>query len=252
MITKIKNVPLEAIVFSPEKIFLNDDERQTMENMLLRYLEGEPLSKIINRKSFWNHDFFVNEHVLDPRPETETIVKMVLARFSTISPIRFLDIGTGSGCLLLSLMSEFPNAVGLGLDINSEAIGVAVHNREKFGLKNVDFLNIDWNFFSCDQKFDVIVSNPPYVKTSHIPKLEKSVRNYDPILALDGGGSGLRAYEEISTLAREWLSPHGAIFIEIGSGQASEVKKILQKSRFKIEKVEKDINGLERVIYATI
>ncbi|MDR3187035.1 MAG: peptide chain release factor N(5)-glutamine methyltransferase [Holosporaceae bacterium] len=252
MIAKIKNVSAESVVFSLEKIFLDDDENQILENMLLRYLEGEPLSKITNRKSFWNHDFFVNEHVLDPRPETETIVQMVLERFDATSSLRFLDVGTGSGCLLLSLMSEFPNSVGLGLDVSPEAIRVAIHNGEKCRVKNADFLNIDWNSFSCDQKFDVIVSNPPYVKTSRIAKLEKSVRDHDPILALDGGESGLRAYEEISRLAGGWLSPHGAIFLEIGCGQASEVKKILQMEGSKIEKVEKDMSGLERAICAVV
>ncbi|MDR2068189.1 MAG: peptide chain release factor N(5)-glutamine methyltransferase [Holosporaceae bacterium] len=252
IIGKIKNTSSETIIFSPEKVSMNDDETHILENMLLRYLKKEPLSKIINRKAFWNHDFFVNEHVLDPRSETEIIVQMVLERFSVTSPLRFLDLGTGSGCILLSLMSEFPHAIGLGLDLSQEAIRVAIHNREKLKLKNVDFLKIDWNSFLCNQKFDVIVSNPPYVKTSHIPKLGKSVRDYDPVLALDGGKSGLRAHEEISGLARKWLSPHGKIFLEIGRGQASKVQKILRKNRFKIEKIETDMNGLERAICAAV
>jgi release factor glutamine methyltransferase len=252
MVAKIKNISPNTLIFSPEKVFLDSREIRILENMLLRYQEGEPPSKIINCRAFWNHDFFVNEAVLDPRPETETIMQMILARFSPISPLRFLDLGTGSGCLLLSLLSEFSNAVGLGLDLSSEAIRVAIHNQKKLGIEKASFLNIDWNSFSGYERFDVIVGNPPYVKTSHISQLEKGVRNYDPILSLDGGESGLRAYEEISRLAGGWLLPHGVIFLEVGGDQASAVGKILQKNGFKIEKIEKDTNGLERAICATL
>ncbi|MDR1561363.1 MAG: peptide chain release factor N(5)-glutamine methyltransferase [Holosporaceae bacterium] len=252
IIGAIKNISYEKILFLAEKTILNHEEMSIFFKMLNGYLENTPISKLINKKQFWKHEFFVNFNVLDPRPETELIIEMILKRFDPESKIKFLDLGTGSGCVLLSLLAEFKNSVGTGLDISQKAIDVAVYNKNRLNLENANFINADWNNISSDQKFDVIVTNPPYVKTNDINELDESVRNYDPRISLDGGVDGLKAYREISNLAKKFLAPSGAIFFEIGCDQKKEVEQILCDNGFKIHEIRKDYNGIERVIFATL
>jgi release factor glutamine methyltransferase len=258
IIAKIKNLRYEDVLLSPKKIFLDDREQALFRGMLARYRKNEPISKIIGRRSFWKHDFFVNENVLDPRPETELIIEMVLTRFAKSAPLRFLDIGTGSGCILLSLLSEFRNAVGLGVDISQGAIQVAERNRNTLEIADrAVFLPIDWNKLNTailmeNVQFggavDVIVSNPPYIKSSDIALLDDNVKNYDPIIAIDGGEDGLTAYREISAITKEILVAHGTIFLEVGYNQADDVKKILINNGFSDVHSEKDLNGIDRVV----
>jgi release factor glutamine methyltransferase len=252
MIAKIKRLDSNQIAFNAENIHLNSREMSVFSKMLERYEKNEPVSKIINAKSFWNHEFFVNSDVLDPRPETEIIVEMILSRFNPKSSLNFLDVGTGSGCLLLSLMSEYPNSRGTGIDISADAVRVAKYNGKKLGITSANFSIADWNNFNGSEKFDVVVGNPPYIKTNDIPHLEENVRNYDPLIALDGGMSGLEAYLSISPLAKKWLKPNGLIFFEIGCNQAESVLKIMKSNGFHIEEVKKDLSGLDRIVAASV
>jgi release factor glutamine methyltransferase len=278
MIAKIKNVAYEKIVFDSQNVFLNDREESLFLKMLDRYEKNEPISKIINEKSFWKSEFFIDANVLDPRPETELIIEAIVERFDKKSALNFLDVGTGSGCILLSLALEYPNSRGVGIDVSPAAVEVAKRNCEellrsslqgghsstresgalrRFASRNdvyikekgIRFLAIDWRDF-CESEFDVVVSNPPYVKTADIPTLDENVRNYDPQLALDGGTTGLDAYASIIPLARKWLKPNGSIFLEIGYGQAESVSGLLKANGFAIDEIKKDYSGIERVVIA--
>ncbi|MDR2780955.1 MAG: peptide chain release factor N(5)-glutamine methyltransferase [Holosporaceae bacterium] len=250
MIAKIKNISYEETVF--EDIHLTSQENYLLQSMLERYHNGEPLSKILNCRAFWEHDFFINGDVLDPRPETEILIEMILERFDRQSEINFLDIGTGSGCILLSLLQEYKNAHGTGIDVSSSAINVAKHNQKKFGIENANFIECDWKDFFCDEKIDVIVSNPPYIRSCDISSLDENVRSYDPLLALDGGESGLDAYFSIAQLAKRWLKPNGCIFLEVGYDQMSSVSSILQSNNFKIFEIKKDYSDINRGIGAIL
>lgn len=261
IIADIKNISYEEVVFASKSIFLNEIELRKFSKMLARLEQGEPVSKIIGRRGFWKHEFVVDKNVLDPRPETELIIESVLARFVDMAlPLRFLDIGTGSGCILLSLLSEFKNATGIGIDISKRAIAIAEKNKEKLGIDRATFVNVGWNeVLNSDDistDIDIIVSNPPYICTGEIRSLSESVRKYDPRIALDGGVDGLEKYNEIAVIAKEVLKKSRAqdkyIFLEVGYNQANDVKNILEKNDFKNIFSEKDLSGIDRVIVAQI
>jgi release factor glutamine methyltransferase len=218
--------------------------------MLERYRNHEPVSKIINHRAFWNGDFFVNGSVFDPRPETELIIEMVLSKFDQRDNLNFLDVGTGSGCILLSLLGEYEHSKGIGLDISPEAVEIAKYNQKKSEIKNANFILMDWRNFEGQQEFDVVVSNPPYIKTKDILLLDVNVRDYDPPVALDGGITGLDAYISILSLAAKWLKPKGLIFLEIGCGQLQDVSEIMESNGFKVCEVRKDMGGVDRIICA--
>ncbi|MDR1333744.1 MAG: peptide chain release factor N(5)-glutamine methyltransferase [Holosporaceae bacterium] len=250
MIAKIKNISYEEVVFGD--VHLNAEEEKLLHNMLQRHCEGEPISKILNCRSFWKHDFFINADVLDPRPETEILLEMVLTQFDAGIPLKFLDIGTGSGCILLSLLHEYKNAQGIGIDISSGAVDVAKHNQKKLGIENAAFIACDWKKFHCgeEEKVDVLISNPPYIRSGDIDFLDENVRNYDPLLALDGGETGLAAYTSIAALAKRWLKPGGSVFFEVGYDQMDKVIEILQLNNFQITEIRKDYSQIARGVSA--
>ncbi|MDR0556014.1 MAG: peptide chain release factor N(5)-glutamine methyltransferase [Holosporaceae bacterium] len=252
ILAKVKGVAYEQIVFGSADIFLTDEEEAVFRGILDRLEKNEPLSKILNCRCFWNHEFFVNSHVLDPRQETELIVEMVLERFDRKSSINFLDLGTGSGCLLLSLLTEYVHSHGLGIDVSSRAIEVAKYNKNRLQIPSANFMTTDWKDFETKEKFDVIISNPPYIKTDHIALLDECVKNYDPLLALDGGMSGLDSYHFISARVNKWMRPGGLIFLEIGYNQTEEVSRILLDNNLIILEIRKDLNGIARVILVSV
>jgi release factor glutamine methyltransferase len=252
MIAKIKRLAPDQIIFNEENLYLTDGEMAIFFKMIERYEKKEPVSKIINSRSFWNREFFVNSDVLDPRPETELIIEAILSQFEPESSLNFLDIGTGSGCLLLNLLEEYKNSRGVGIDVDAKAIQVAKYNGKRLGIVGANFLLADWRNFNELEKFDVVVSNPPYVKTDDIPHLDENVRNYDPLIALDGGISGLESYLSISPLAKKWLKPGEFIFFEVGQGQAKDVAQILKNNGFHPEEIKKDAAGIDRVVKARL
>jgi release factor glutamine methyltransferase len=257
-------------MFYPEKIFLTSPEQKLFFEMLSRYKKNEPISKILNSKSFWKHDFYVNGDVLDPRPETEFIIECVLKNFDTDAFLSFLDIGTGSGCILLSLLAEFKNATGVGIDISPKALETALYNSERLKIENCEFMTADWNDLlnnrspwgfngaDCLEKslnnklFDIIVSNPPYIRSADIPLLEENVRNCDPLTALDGGSDGLQAFREICKLAPKILRPNGSVFLEVGQGQAQDVQNIMIDNGFIDITVTKDLQKIKRILKGRI
>ena len=207
-------------------------------------VSGAPISKIIGKRLFFNSEFFVNENVLDPRPETEVVVSVALEKnFSTV-----LDLGTGTGCIVISLLKERPDVIGVSVDISKECLNVAKINAETNGvLDRVKFIHSDW-FSNVTSRFDLIVSNPPYIGLSELNDLSREVKNFDPKVALFGGRDGLNCYEAIFNDVIRFLNPGGRLITEVGYAQSSIVKKFFLNSGFIDIKVTKDLDLNNRVV----
>ena len=217
-----------------------------------RRLKGEPVSRITGRREFWRACFKIGPVVLDPRPETETLIEAVLdyaARFSREN-WRILDLGTGSGAILCSLLQSLPGASGVGTDISLGACAIARDNLAALGLAWRGLVVCgDWTH-ALRGPFDVIVSNPPYVARGEISRLAPEVRDHDPRLALDGGEDGLAAYREIIPVCRDLLAPGGLIALEVGAGQHLAVESLLTGAFGAPVKVRLDLDGCRRVVLA--
>jgi release factor glutamine methyltransferase len=245
----------EAYVASPDAP-LNDDAESRFDAMIARRLKGEPVSRIVGAKEFYGRSFFVDVHTLDPRPDTETLIDAVL---DTLGPegrrgenLRILDLGTGTGCILLTLLAELPQARGVGSDVSDGALKIALRNARELGVEDrTTFVGGDW-FEPIDGSFDIVVSNPPYIASSEIEGLSRDV-GYDPLLALDGGQDGLQAYRGIASGAARVLKPGGLVVLEIGENQAEAVLGLLHDAGLKIEaggSVWADLGGRKRCIGA--
>ncbi|SEW02608.1 peptide chain release factor N(5)-glutamine methyltransferase [[Clostridium] fimetarium] len=217
-------------------------------NRIVRRASHEPLQHIIGYTEFWKYRFFVNEYVLVPRQDTETLVEEALKKIDRNSTV--LDMCTGSGCILISIALETNFVKGIGVDISKEALVVANKNAELLKTKNVEFLESD--LFEklqgiFNDKFDIIVSNPPYIKTSVIEELTEEVRAHDPMMALDGHDDGLYFYETITAQAVDYIKAGGWLIYEIGYDQAEDVKEILIRCGFSNIEIVKDLTGHDRV-----
>ena len=213
-----------------------------------RRLNGEPISKIFKKRDFYNSTFVISNDVLDPRPETELIVEIANNYINKNEVKNILDLGTGSGCILLSILNENRMINGLGIDLSKEAISIAKQNSKKLNLETQsNFLVSNW-MSSVNYKYDLVVSNPPYIASEDIKKLSKSVKIYDPILSLDGGDDGLNSYRLIASDLKRVVSKNALIIIEIGYNQSLQVIEIFKKNNFKLIKKYNDINGLDRVL----
>ena len=213
-----------------------------------RRLNGEPISKIFKKRDFYNSTFLISNDVLDPRPETELIVEIANNYIDKNEVKNILDLGTGSGCILLSILKENKMINGLGIDLSKDAISIAKQNSKKLNLETLsNFLISNW-MSSVNYKYDLVVSNPPYIASEDIKKLSKSVKIYDPILSLDGGDDGLNSYRLIASDLKRVVSKNALIIIEIGYNQSLQVIEIFKKNNFKLMKKYNDINGLDRVL----
>lgn len=215
-----------------------------------RVAKGEPLSRVLGTREFWGLDFELSMDTLDPRPESETIVEAALTRVNRTAPISVLDLGTGSGCLLLALLSELKMATGIGVDVSAGALVTARRNARSLGLADrCRFFVGNWGA-AIGRRFDLIVANPPYLSTSTLCDLPIEVRRYDPRRALDGGGDGLSAYQIIASELTELMAPCAFFITEIGMGQAADVAAILRKHDLSVEAVDCDLAGIERCVIA--
>jgi release factor glutamine methyltransferase len=234
---------------------LTADETAAIDALAARRLKREPVARIFGAKEFWSLRLQISPAVLVPRPETETVVEAALAAVardrSRTEKLRLLDIGTGSGALLLALLGELPNAVGVATDVSTAALAVARANAEQNGLA------ARCTFVACDiaagveGPFDLIVSNPPYVARGEIASLAPEVRDYDPALALDGGADGLDAYRAIAAAARRLLAPNGSLIVELGAGQERAVGTLLTEAGLTVGHVRKDLAGIPRALGAS-
>ncbi len=232
---------------------LNLPEQKKLETMTNARLQRMPLDKILRHKAFYKHDFKVNTDVLSPRPDTETLVECSLALIKKHHLRHLLDLGTGSGCLLISLLAECPELEGYGVDKSAPALKISVANAQMPGLENrCRFVQADWaddDFAQkFHQKFDIIVSNPPYIATDEIEKLEPEVRNFDPLMALDGGADGLKCYRELAKIIPNLLQRGGFFVVEVGQNQASDVQNLFVGQSLVHLETQKDLAGIERCI----
>jgi release factor glutamine methyltransferase len=232
---------------------LTADETAALESVIRRRTDGEPVARILGHKEFWGLSFALSPATLVPRPDTETIVEAaldILKREGRANDaLRIADIGTGSGAILLALLSELLNAHGIGTDINPDALSTAAHNATALGLaERASFVECNYAD-TLHGPFDLIVSNPPYIPSRDINDLSIEVRAHDPRLALDGGADGLNAYRVIAPAALELLAPGGVIVFEIGQGQERDVARLLTAAGLGPDVPAKpDLNGIPRAV----
>ncbi len=230
-------------VVAPEPLKLIEGDMQ-------RRIAGEPLSRIYGQREFWGLNFEISPDTLDPRPDTETLIEAALKAYPApeTPPKTILDLGAGSGCILISLLSEWDEASGVGIDKSPEAIKTAQKNAISNNVADrSSFKTGDWGR-GIDQKFDLIVSNPPYIANQIIKTLSKEVQNHDPILALDGGNDGLDAYRQIFSELSSLLNVGGRAFFEIGFDQEASVVRLAEESRIRVKHVHHDLAGQPRVV----
>jgi release factor glutamine methyltransferase len=216
-----------------------------------RVARGEPLSRVVGQREFWGLDLALSAQTLDPRPDSETVVAAALDRLrDRLARRRLLDLGTGTGCLLLALLSELPAAFGVGVDSREGAVVTARSNARSLGLAlRACFLVGDWGG-AVGGQFDAVVANPPYIATSALAGLPPEVVNFDPRSALDGGEDGLSCYRRIAQQLAALLAPGGIFVGEVGAGQAAHAASILRAHGLRIEAIERDLTGIERCIVA--
>jgi release factor glutamine methyltransferase len=217
--------------------------------MVGRRERGEPVSRILGRREFWSLEFLITPATLDPRPDTETVVEAALAEIrDRAAPLRILDLGTGTGCLLLALLSELPAAVGVGMDVEPGAASMAQRNADRLRLWDRAMFCVGSWADALDGSFDVIVANPPYIPSGSIRWLPVEVRGFDPHIALDGGDDGGLAHRAIAEQLPRLLSPTGRAHLEVGAGQAEEVSEIVRRVGLRIVAIRHDLAGIERCI----
>ena len=245
----------KTLNISREEILTNLDQKIDKKNIsvfktyLLRRSKNEPIAYILKEKEFWSKKFYVNKDTLIPRPETELLVAELLKIFKE-KKISILDIGTGSGCIIISLLIGLKQSIGTGIDISKNAISISKKNALKFKLsKKIKFLNKPLENLS-GKKFDLIVSNPPYIKRKDIKNLSEDIKRYEPRMALDGGNDGLDLIKKVIYKSKEILKIKGMLALEIGNEQIKKVSKILVDNNFRIKHVIKDYKNNVRCVFA--
>jgi release factor glutamine methyltransferase len=259
---KLDTPELDARVLIKYALKLNDAEligsadrlvspdcAAVLESMIARRVRGEPVARIVGQKEFWGLSFELNVHTLVPRPETETLIDAALAAFGRGGPKKVLDLGTGTGCLLLGTLSEYPQAEGVGVDIAPKAVEVAAANGRRLGFAGrAEFVVSDWDE-KVEGSFDLVLSNPPYILREDIEKLAPEVRLHDPLPALDGGPDGLSAYRQIAAAAARRLAPDGVLIAELGLGQEAAVAAIMTGAGLIVDgPARPDLAGIPRAL----
>ena len=240
----------ELLINSENKI--SSKKISQFNKLLKRREKREPIAYILKEKEFWSKKFFVNKKVLIPRPETELLVEQIIKIFQSKSSINILDIGTGTGCILLSILSELKDSKGIGVDISKDALKIAKCNafkhrlitRTKFFNKSIDEIN--------QRLFDLIISNPPYIKRGDLKNLDDDIIKFEPKIALDGGNDGLDVIKKVIYKAKSILKFKGMLALEIGNGQFKKVSKILKKNKFKTKLLVKDYRENVRCIISVL
>ena len=247
LMSKALNKSRKLIIMNPnEKI--NDYEYHNFRAFISSRIKGKPIAYITGEKSFWKYDFKINEKVLIPRPDTEIIIEQVLKIYKKKEGINFLEIGVGSGCIILSILKEKKSFSGKGVDISKDSLKVCINNAIKLGLINrLKLFKSDIDNFKYG-KYDLIISNPPYIKKFDLKNLDKDVIGFEPKLALDGGLDGLSGIKKVIYNSTKLIKHKGVLVLEIGFDQAYKVKEILRRNGFYIKEVLKDLANNNRCV----
>ena len=238
------------IILNPGKNLKNYDY-ECFKKLISDRSKGKPVAYLTRVKSFWNYDFFLNDKVLIPRPDSELIVEQVLKIYKNKSKINFLEIGVGSGCLILSILKEKKLFSGTGIDISNHAIKISNINAKNLKIENrIKLYKSDIDNFNLG-KYDLIISNPPYIKKLDFKNLKRDVNKFEPRVALDGGLEGLSCFRKIIKKSSELIKNHGKLILEIAFDQKRDVAKILTDNGFYINKILKDLANNDRCIIST-
>jgi release factor glutamine methyltransferase len=248
-VLKISRVSL----ITKQNTVLNQGQEDLFAKFIKRRKQQEPVAYILNKKEFWNENYYVDKRVLIPRPETEILIEMLLKKVKDKSKVfQILDLGCGSGCLLISCLKEFNKSLGLGIDISSLALEVAKKNIQSHKINSrAKLLKLDLFKLDIKKKFDFILSNPPYLTSSEYRNLSKDVKDYEPKQALVGGFDGILYYKKIISFSKSSLKKNGFLALEIGDGQYKEIKKLLTNHSFRILDKYQLIDGEIRCILAS-
>jgi release factor glutamine methyltransferase len=228
---------------------LTADQETQWYDYVAQRLTHKPVAKITGYKEFYGASFRTTEHTLDPRPDSEILIETIQNHYrDTHTPLRILDMGTGTGCLLLTLLRLYPQATGLGVDLSTDTLQVAQNNAYDHRLlERADFIQSSW-YERVHGTFDLIISNPPYIVRDVLPRLDKSVTQFDPMLALDGGIDGLDPYRIIIPQAHAFLKPKGCVCVEIGYDQEDAVSNLLAENGFQSVTTTHDLGGNPRIV----
>ena len=250
LISFVTKLSKEDIIFKAPQINLSQEQKEKYFDLIHKRIRRIPLTHLTNNREFFGNNFYVNENVLDPRPDSETLVEMTIKKYQNSSFLSLCEIGCGSGCLIISLLKHFKDWNGLAIDISKKALEIAqinAENNEVFG--RIEFLESNlFKDLKDNQIFDIIISNPPYIPTANIENLQDEVRLYEPRIALDGGLDGLDFYRQIANQSKKFLKSNGNIFLEIGYNQHREVIDIFEKFNFKFIDFARDLSGIIRVL----
>ena len=250
LLSKSINKDRKYIILNLKKN-LNNTQLNNFNSLVDRRKKGEPIAYLTNKKEFWKDEFYVDKDVLIPRPDTEIIIEQILKTYSKKSQQQVLDIGTGSGCILLSILKERSSFYGTGIDISKKSINISKFNAKQLNLTNrVKFFHSSVDNFN-NGKYDIIVSNPPYIEQLSLKYLERDVVNFEPKLALSGGFNGFSKIRKVINKASILIKKNGKFILEIGFNQKNKVIKILKEEGFYVNKAIKDYGNNDRCIIST-
>ena len=254
-----KSLRRRESLYNHQNIFISQSEIAKFQSLIQERLNGKPVSRIINRRNFWKKEFELNDETLDPRSDSETLIETIIEQYKDkLQFLKILDLGSGSGCLGLSLLDEYPQSEASFFDISPKSLEMVKKNALNLGLsERSKYINLSWEVNGWDEKlltieknikYDVIISNPPYIPTDVIKTLKKEVKKHDPFVALNGGKDGLDAYKSILPKLLNIIKSSGKVFLEIGKGQENCVIKIAAEHGLSLKKYKKDLSGVTRVL----
>ncbi len=250
ILSKVINKKREEILLNINKK-LNNNDVLKFKNYLFRRHQNEPMAYILGYKHFWKHKFLTNKSVLIPRPDTELIIEEALKYLPIDKSKKILDIGTGSGCIIISLLKERPNCRAIALDISLKALNVAKTNAKLHQLGNkINFVNIDIDKYKS-YNYDLIISNPPYINSIELNRLDDDIKFHEPKLALSGGFDGYRDLKKVIIKSKKLLKINGKLILEIGHRQKNKCSKMLNENNYYINQISKDLSGKDRCIVST-
>lgn len=240
-------------LFLKDDLDLTIDQKNQLKKLIKRRVNGEPMAYILGRREFYGNDFIIDKNVLDPRCDSEAMIELIKEQYQnqSLQSLKLIELGIGSGCLIISILMEFKMWMGIGVDISKKAIIIAKKNCQKFDLTTrLKIINGDlFSKIKLKEKFDIIISNPPYIPSAEIKNLQNEVAIFEPKIALDGGLDGLDFYRNIANKSSQFLEKNGSIFLEIGYDQEESVIKIFNIHNFYLHSKKADLANIVRILH---